>query len=371
MPVGPLKRHPTSGALLLTPARLLQRCDVCCGECIYAIRAEPCNQILDKDCEPTLEPIWLCTTSKCFEDPNDVGSYKTGVVIKWAGICYETIPESITLVSKLAPEIVENLINSTNLNCIEGGCENTTECGEPGDVCGCLCRSLDGEGKTDCCMSRWNGGLDPAPWTFDYSYVVEAYVERSSHGSGVGGAFGCLSDDCDEGRACVYFRTEAEIDQAELEASYTPLAEQPCAKAAPIRERVTIRRIGTNPSPPPLVFACCAEPNTAANTWVPAGEVLVNPPNTVPLTEDVDDSGIIDQRGPCYSRTRNTTRLESNCSRYKYEQIIEVWSYGPGPTDDDCCQQYERETRTTIINYYPATDELTRRLCAQCRRSEA
>lgn len=360
--IGPLKRHPTSGALLLTPARVLQRCDVCCGECVYAIRAEPCNQVLDENCEPTIGPIWLCTTSRCFEDDVDIGSYKTGVVIKWGDLCYETIPGSITLVTKLPPEIVADLIDSAALECVEDGCLNETACGEPEDVCGCLCRS------DDCCMSRLVDG--EAPWTFTYSYVVESFIRRTKHGAGAAGGLGCYNDECDQELECVYFRTETEIDPIELAASYTPILEQGCSKTVPLRWRETIRRIGTNPSPPPTVFACCSVANSASNTWAAAGEVTVGPPSIIPFEVlSDDDTGILpDDNTPCYSRVHNVSTREGDCSYFQYRDTFETWRFSESG-DGNCCQDYERETRTVRIEYFPATDELTRRLCDQCARS--
>lgn len=364
MAEGTIKKHPISAALLLTPARVIQRCDVCCEECLYAIRAEPCNQVLDEDCEPTLGPIWLCTTSRCFEDSNDIGSYKTGIVIKWGGICYETIPDSITLVSKLDPEIVEDLIDSQVLECIGGGCTNETACGEPDNVCACLCRS------EDCCMSRLVDGQ--APWSFTYSYVVEEFIKRTTFGAGMGGGFGCLSDDCDQELECVYFRTETEIDPDELAANYTPITEQGCEKTVPLRFRIAIRRLGANPVPPPSSFACCSVADDAPMTWSAAGEATVGPPSIVPYDEvvTVDTGELPDDNTPCYGRVRNRTITEGDCSFFQQQEINEVWSYSEAG-DGNCCQQYARETRTLRIEYQPATDELTQRLCEQCARALA
>lgn len=363
---GPLRKHPTSRALLLTPARVLHRCDACCGECEYAIRATRCNQTVDENCEPEHADIWLCATSRCEDDPLTLGDYKTGVVIRYMGVCYYTEPESITLASELSPAEQAALIDSQTLECVGPACDEV-ECGEvPSAVCGCLCRSLDSESRTDCCMAYWRGGSDPAPWTFTYSYVEESYISRQSFGAGGVAGYGCLETDCSENRACVYLRYEREIDYGAL---VTPIEEQGCTKVVPLRQRQSIRRIGTNPAPPPANFACCSEPNTAPNTWSSAGTLAVSPPTTIPLQETDDDSGVIQNPGdPCYSRVRTRTYLRGDCSEYLSVQTFEVWSFvGSGA---NCCQQYERETRTTRLTYQPATDDLTRRFCAQCRRAE-
>lgn len=367
MAEGTIKKHPVSAALLLTPARLIQRCEICCGECEYAIRATPCSQTVDEYCEPEVPDRWFCATSRCEGDPLTLGDYKTGIVVAYGGVCYRTEPESITLVTKLSPDDQAALVDSQTLGCVGDECD-PVECGEPDiAICGCLCRSLDGDSKTDCCMAYWPGTTEPAPWTFTYSYVEEEYIARQSFGTGGVGGFGCLEDDCADNLSCVWRRVEREIDFAAL---VTPIEQQPCTKVVPLRQRETIRRIGTNPSPPPSVFACCSVPNTAANTWSAAGTLTVNPPQTEPLEETDDDSGVNQNPGDsCYSRSRIRTRRVGDCTEYEYIETFETWSFGG--SGGNCCQQYERLTRTTRFTYQAATDLRTRRFCDQCHRAEA
>jgi hypothetical protein len=345
----------------MNPLREVERC-VCCGTCEYAIRAEPCWQELDKNCNTLIAPLWLCVESKCEGAKLTFGQIKTPVVFQYGGRCYGTIPGSVTLVSKLSTEIQEELITDTSLECEEEGC-TSEECDAPENNCACLCRSVDIEGKSDCCMSRWDLSDGPAPWTFTYRRTIVSEVARTLFGA-ADAPTGCVDADCIESRACVFFEYEEEIDQDELDAEYDPIIEQSCTKAVPIRSRVTTQKTGLQP-PAPVSYACCGEPNSAAGTWNPAGVLSVPPPSTIPLQTTDDDTGPFDVNGDCYSRIRTRTELEGDCTFYRYVVTEEIWTQG-GYSAGGCCQEYQKRVDTIEYTFTPASDEMTLRLCAQC-----
>lgn len=362
---GTLKKHPTSGALLLNPLRQLQRC-TCCGECEYAIRAEPCWQELDELCETTIPPLWFCVESKCFGETETLGQTKTPVVFLYTAPgdverCYQTIPSSITLVSKLSEEIQEDLITDTALECLEEGCSSAS-CGEPENTCNCICRSLNDEFETDCCMSRLIDGV--APWSFTYNRSITRTVENENRSTG-SPELNCVGDDCRASAECTFDYREWEIDTAELE---IPIHEQGCTKEVPLRFRNPISLVGTIP-PSPILYPCCGEPNSGSDTWSPAGSLIVAAPSTVPHNVEVVASEITSEDG-CVAKTIVTTTTEGDCTFYRRETVSEVWAYGMN--GGNCvCQQYQREVDLVEYEFFPATDEMTQRLCAQCAAAEA
>lgn len=364
---GTLKKHPTSGALLLNPLRQLQRC-TCCGECEYAIRAEPCWQELDELCETTIPPLWFCVESKCFGETETLGQTKTPVVFLYTAPgdverCYQTIPSSVILVSKLDEEIQEDLITDTALECLEEGCSSAS-CGEPENTCNCVCRSTESEFpfETDCCMSRLIDGV--APWTFTYHRTITRTKETENRGSG-SPFLDCLGDDCRASAECVYDFREWEIDNAELE---VPIHEQGCTKVVPLRFRNPISRLGYI-EPEPFPFPCCGEPNTGSDTWSAAGDLIVDPPTTQPLDVTVIASDITSEDG-CVAKSIVTTTTEGDCTFYRRETVSELWSFGMN--GEECvCQGYEREVDLVEYEFFPATDEMTQRICAQCAAAEA
>lgn len=365
---GTFKKHPTSGALLLNPLRQLQRC-TCCGECEYAIRAEPCWQELE-DCEPTIPPLWFCVESKCFGiGPTEtLGQIKTPVTFLYTAPgdverCYQTVPSSVILVSKLDEEIQAELITDTELECLDLGC-GSAECGAPENTCDCVCRSLkqDFPFETDCCMSRYVEGV--APWTFTYRRTITRTKVTETRGPG-SPYDDCLGDDCRGSAECTYDFREWEIDFAELG---VPIHEQGCTKTVPLRFRNPIAHYGYI-DPEPFPFPCCGEPNSGSNTWSAAGELIVDPPKTVPLDVAVLASDIFTHDG-CVSKSIVTTTTEGDCTFYRRETVSELWSFGQ--IGDDCiCQGYEREVDIVEYTFFPASDEMTRRLCAQCTAAEA
>lgn len=359
---GKIKKHPTSGKLLLTPSRILRKCGCCDAVCEFAIQAFPCWQTVDEHCEPG-DPvgIWFCADSKCAGSDTTIGLAKT-VTILWEGVCYKTDPDSIKLVADLSPEELALLVPGVHLD-LDCSHECTdAECGSIPDVCACLCRCDDVDPAKSCCMSRlvWFTDHYEAPWWLEFIGHTENFVRRVNHGMTSGG--GCVEDDCYNNRECVFFRANRRIKPEDADT----LAHQACSKSFTMQEQILVdKRGGTLQGCPGYPFAYCGMANAGSETWADSVTIDVGAPCKIPysFTTTTDTRGTDPTTGyPTGSLI--TVEEEGTCDFYQRTETEENWGFAA--TNGGYCTEYQKQVDFVRFDYHRSSDALTRGLCAQC-----
>ncbi len=396
MPVSGKIYRGASGRLARDSSGRLRRCSCCIqgGGCIYVIKALPCRQVLDGNCERQLpEFIWICTSADCDGEPVGTTEVKHLAIAlpspfpagPW---CYYTVPGSQILRTDVPPE-EESFVFGGGI-CADG-CDDPV-CADPEeDYCSCVCHAIEYDetpapiGSTFCCL-----GKKDADGNMCWDWTLEAYEEwRREYFPLRGGiAEPCNTSDeyeCNLGPgSCVTFRREWRHKNP----NPYDLCQETCCRTKALETRMVINKVrgpgdqcaiypGFCQVPgAPETCPCCVCPNSADGVWEDAGTsrqecVPTNHGTTTTVTQILppsDNTGCDGQQKITVVTTQTCDYRETTTTEELYEYAYE---FNPecSPPGSACCVC---QVKTTVTTYERVTFIRPRAgdpECSQCKAS--
>lgn len=368
MAEGTLKRDSTTGKLLKTVDGRLKRCDGCC-DCSQVIRAYPCFQVLDEECERQIpEYVFVCTNAVCDEGGGPIGVEEPVTFIA-GGTCYRTRPGTEQPFSELS-EIQQIAAIEGPLECLPSCGEEV--CGDPQDVCPCVCHEnatedLDGNPLADplatyCCL-----GKKDADGELCWDWVYEGYEEKSAEWASYHGGFpvgACSAErNCNASASCTWYRKEIRSKPEDS----IDICGRACCLSKQLEARTTLdkRAVGVDLCAPTAFPGCCDCADLATNTWADEGSPIevCTPTNrgerttVLTLFDDGDLEG-------CPRKAIRTIYEKYTCDERIVTVTDETWS-ADGNGEDQCiCSLKQTEVYHSRYTFNrPAADDVE---CGQC-----
>lgn len=356
----------------------LRRCTLCCGgeACPLVIKAVPCTQCLDENCERTRPTeVWVCTDATC--DSVEIG-HTTPVVfhVESAGpcgdFCYRTVPGTEMAFDDLPPEDQAGVFSGA-VDCV-ADCSDAS-CGDSQDTCACVCwnsttTDLNGDLLADpslsyCCLGKVDAD---GHLCWDWN-TVETFKRWFTYTLNIGPIPG--SDCCDEAEFLQYHAERRSIADPEN------FCIEACCKSHENEVRTVKNLVATSGS---CDFWQQYEPTDTDDgdgVWSASGVFHENcTPVWMPERITVLQLyGPDNATGDCVSEGIRTVTETYTCDSVSITLTEEFWGCssdtcieGGEPVNCSYCREYQKYEETYLRTYNrPAASDVE---CDQCKDAQ-